>query len=171
MYNARPLRLSRKPVASIAVLGLCYGLLPLVYGFTQHGGGLTRALVIVGGLWFLQRVSTSIMKDFKDAKGDKLFGKKTFYLVYGRRAIAWVSNSFSLVAYIGIIAFLLYNFSLSVLSITLCAVASAAAVRNIIIRLRLFTVPDEKTLAGIFSKSFIYQNQFDAIILLCLILL
>jgi len=171
LYNKPPMYLSRRPLASVITLGLCYGALPLLYGYVLSGRGLTSFIVVLGFLWFIQRIATSILKDFKDVHGDKRFGKKTFYLVYGQQKTALVSVAFSLLAYSGVIALVFIKFGTSTLSLALGFLAAVVALRNFLLRLNLLKTQDEKKLASIFSRSFHYQNQFDLVVLLWLMTL
>src|SRR6266550_1794781 len=101
LYNYKPFRLSQRPIASIFLLGLCYGALPFLYGYLLGGGYIkvsVALLLITSGL-FLQRISLSIMKDYKDASGDKLHHKHTFYLTYGKKLTALISSLTVIMAY------------------------------------------------------------------------
>lgn len=169
LYNMPPYLASRRPISSILILGLCYGQLPIVYGFVLASGGFDKFFIVFAILWFFVRVSISIMKDYKDSEGDKLFNKQTFYLHFGGKVTAIVSLAFSSIAYLGIVTLLFISKGTSTsFGITLI-LSGLLALRNIKQRIEVLRVKDEKKLTNIFSKSFIYHNQFEAAVLLCLI--
>lgn len=89
MYNAPPYKASRRPVASIVVLSVTASLLPFLIGSAL--AGMTNVTIIYGTIFLLMRASVSLLKDYKDAKGDARYKKKTFLLVYGARRVALVS--------------------------------------------------------------------------------
>lgn len=101
-YNAHPLRLSRRPLGSIIVLGICYGFAPFMIGVSLDSS-VTIADVLFGASVAFGRISLSILKDYKDAHGDALHQKKTFLLVYGRSNVRYLSIFFSALGYAGVI--------------------------------------------------------------------
>lgn len=170
-YNLGPIRGSKRPIISILTMGACYGALPFIYGYLVAGGGLTdRYLISMAIFWFLARVSTSIMKDYKDAAGDRAFKKDTFYLHYGRQATAWVSLATATIAYSGLIVTLLNNRQTNGGFLAAISLAGILAVRNLISRSKLIDIKSEAKLNSIFHKSVFQHNQFEAAVLLCLIL-
>lgn len=169
LYNSRPFYFSRRPVASILIMGICYAALPFAYGFSLNNQQVTKTVLVLGLAWFSQRISTSILKDFKDAKGDKLHRKNTFYLAYGYHRTISTSLVCSVAAYAVVIAMLFSKIDFSIVNVSLIAIVVLIAVRNIVTRLRLRNTSSEKLLAGMFRKIFFYQNQFDTAVLLCLI--
>ncbi len=86
VYNAKPFQLSKRPIGSIVMMALCYGLLPFLAG-ASLGSPLTPLLLALGIGFALSRASLSILKDYKDAVGDAKHHKKTFLLVYGRTMV------------------------------------------------------------------------------------
>jgi len=167
-YNKPPLLLSRKPISSIVVLALMYSTIPLYYGYYLEGGLVTNHylfyLIIA---WFFVRISISILKDYKDARGDKIYNKKTFYLTFGDRATALVSIICGLIGYLGIliITFLITkSFWLLILLIPL-------TLWTLYLRFTLFSTEDVKILSQTFHRIFFGQNPLDLIFLICLILL
>ena len=152
-------------------MGLCYGALPFIYGYLLANGNFKSAgFLLMALFWFLTRVSTAIMKDYKDATGDRLFNKKTFYLRYGGDMTAWVSIITSTIAYIGVVAVLLLLEPKTIVLFITLALASLLASRNIMLRLSLTKTRSEKRLNSIFHKSVFRHNQFEAAVLLCLVL-
>jgi 4-hydroxybenzoate polyprenyltransferase len=105
LYNS-VLYLSRRPLASIITLGLCYGGIPYWIGLSL-GSGADFTAIILGIFFALSRASLSILKDYKDASGDALHNKKTFLLVYGRTIVRRASVSLAVIGFIGIITCLM----------------------------------------------------------------
>lgn len=81
-YNFRPLQLSRRPISSILTLGLTYAGLPLIAGYLLHHDTLPISVTLLAICWATSRISLSILKDFKDKKGDAKHHKHTFLLRY-----------------------------------------------------------------------------------------
>ncbi|MFO0881917.1 MAG: UbiA family prenyltransferase [Candidatus Saccharimonadales bacterium] len=100
-YNTKPLQLSRRPLLSIGILGIMYGALPVVLGYLLSVKTISVAQMLVLALvWFLLRVSISLLKDFKDEAGDRKYHKQTFLIVYGPKAVALSSIVSALMAYV-----------------------------------------------------------------------
>jgi len=165
-YNKPPLLLSRKPVSSLVILGLAYGIIPLLYGYIVSGRTFQPSFALALALWFLLRYSISIMKDYKDAKGDKVFNKRTFYLTFGRTTTIWLGLLLSIFSYIGILTL---SFNIRPLN-WFFLIPIAIAFWNILTRIKLFSTHSEKEANKIFHKAFFGQNQFEAVYLVWLIL-
>lgn len=169
-YNAPPFSLSRRPVWSIIILVLFYALLPLVFGLKLSGNGFSGMFYLLCLAMSLQRFSISMLKDYKDVFGDKKFGKNTFLLVYGHRMTAIISLSFCMAGYVGVF-FVLSTMVPAEGSISLYAALSALALLAILNtrrRLGLVRTTDNKALATIFRQSFVAENQFNLLLILCL---
>ena len=102
VYNRQPFGFSRRPLLSIVTLGVAYAVIPVAYGVRLGANQWSALEGIAIALWFLRRMSVSILKDYKDEKGDRAMGKRTFYLVYGHRRTALVSIIMSALAFAGI---------------------------------------------------------------------
>lgn len=167
-YNKRPLVLSRRPISSIMTLALIYSVFPLIYGYYLNNGLKNdNYFLFLIAFWFLVRISVAILKDYKDVKGDKIYNKKTFYLVFGNKYTIWVSVLFFCFGSFGVLFILFatkdpnWLFVLPILFV----------LRNFSLRLKLFKTQDTKKLSNIFPPIFFGQNQFDLAFLLCLIFL
>lgn len=122
LYNAKPFQASHRPVASIIVLYLSYGLVPVLIGAAF--GTFSMFVLVVAGLWGLSRVSLSLLKDYKDAHADAKVGKKTFLLVYGSRRTAHASIVFAGVGMVGLlVALATYEPSYSLVFLLIVALA------------------------------------------------
>ncbi len=165
-YNKRPFQLSRKPIWSILSLGTTSTLLPMSYGFWLANKNVTQAFFLTLFFWFFLRISITLLKDFKDQKGDKKFQKQTFNLKFGNKFTAWTSLALALISYIGIFvtAFLIKTFNL------LFLLPSLMIVYNSIIRLKLLSIKNSDEGNAVFYKSFIGENRFEVVYLLWLIL-
>jgi 4-hydroxybenzoate polyprenyltransferase len=100
-YNSKPFQFSRKPIGSIVVLGISYGLIPVIVGLSIGGRVSLGAAIFLTIFLALIRASLSILKDYKDAVGDSKHNKKTFLLAYGRTAVQRITIVFAFIGYIG----------------------------------------------------------------------
>lgn len=112
-YNSRPFQASRRPIASIIVLSGAGALLPFLFGAAL--GELSSTVWIAGLYWWVGRISLSVLKDYKDVKGDAKHSKKTFLLRYGAQRVAWVSLLTFLLGYGLFIALLLHDLASTML--------------------------------------------------------
>ena len=103
-YSLRPLRLSERGLMAVVLLPLGYVVLPFLVGIFTVQASLSRNdLVILAGLYltFMGRI---VLKDFRDERGDKLFGKRTFLIRHGREstcmfsAACWIAGCGALIA-------------------------------------------------------------------------
>ncbi len=101
-YSIRPLRLCDRGVVAPLLLPAGYVALPYLVGVFACQADLTRRdLLLLVGLYvaFIGRIA---LKDFRDVTGDRMFGKRTFLLRYGRQAtcvfsaVCWVAGTMTL---------------------------------------------------------------------------
>ena len=171
VYNLQPFRASKRPVMSISIMGICYGVLPFVYGYLLGDGDYRQwYFLALLPFWFLARFSTAILKDYKDAAGDKKFQKDTFYLHFGSILTAWTSIVAALVSYFGIIMILTLTLNKNTMFYIFMALAALLAIKALLLRFSLLETTNEKTLNSIFHKTVFRHNQFEGALLLCLIL-
>jgi 4-hydroxybenzoate polyprenyltransferase len=87
-YSAPPLRICARPHLAAPSLGIAYVALPYALGLAAAG---------VSPSWFDARAAAALvvlftgrmlLKDFRDRRGDAMFGKRTFLLVHGKRMTA-----------------------------------------------------------------------------------
>jgi 4-hydroxybenzoate polyprenyltransferase len=94
-YSVPPVRIADRGGLAALVLPGCYLGVPYLLGRFAAGAALDRtsALTLVG--LYLGFVARLLLKDFRDVRGDAMFGKRTFLVRHGRRptcvasAIAW----------------------------------------------------------------------------------
>ena len=168
LYNKPPFILSRKPFMALIILGLMYSTVPLLYGYYLRNGeyfGVSFLYLII--CWFFLRVSIVLLKDFKDSKGDREYGKKSFYSSFGTARTIWVSMIFFCLSSVGIMSILFYSKKLGILAI----LPALFILKDFYVRSKLFRAPSTKELTGLFYKIYLGQNQFDVTFLLCLIFL
>jgi 4-hydroxybenzoate polyprenyltransferase len=103
-YSLPPLRISGRGVIAPMLLPLGYVAVPYLVGlFAVRGSVGPRDLLVLAGLYagFIGRI---ILKDFRDVRGDSLFGKRTFLVRHGRgptcvlSAVFWVAGASVLLA-------------------------------------------------------------------------
>jgi 4-hydroxybenzoate polyprenyltransferase len=83
-YSVRPVRLADRGAVASTVLPACYVAVPYLLGiFAVRGTVRPDDLVLLAGLYvgFIGRI---LLKDFRDVRGDALFGKRTFLVRHGR---------------------------------------------------------------------------------------
>ena len=98
-YSLRPIRIAERGAVASLLLPLGYVAVPFLVGILAVRSRVTGAdLTLLGGLYvgFIGRI---LLKDFRDVRGDALFGKRTFLVRHGRRAtcsfsaVCWVAGS------------------------------------------------------------------------------
>jgi 4-hydroxybenzoate polyprenyltransferase len=103
-YSLRPVRIADRGAVASLVLPACYVAVPYLVGiFAARAFVRPADLLLLAGLYvgFIGRI---LLKDFRDVRGDALFGKRTFLVRHGRvwtcrfSACCWVVGSIMLVA-------------------------------------------------------------------------
>ena len=90
-YSLRPFRFADRGVLAPLVLPACYVAVPFLLGVDAAHRPLTsHELILLGGL-YLGFIGRIVLKDFRDVRGDALFGKRTFLVRHGRRATCTLS--------------------------------------------------------------------------------
>jgi 4-hydroxybenzoate polyprenyltransferase len=113
-YSLPPVRLARRGAVASLLLPACYVAVPFLLGLLAvrpHAGPGTGSgpvirpadLALLAGL-YLGFIGRILLKDFRDVRGDALFGKRTFLVRYGRRwtcavsACCWLAGTAVIVA-------------------------------------------------------------------------
>ncbi len=98
-YSLRPIRIADRGAVASLLLPAGYVAVPVLVGIFSVRSTLTvRDVLLVVGLYvgFIGRI---VLKDFRDVRGDALFGKRTFLVRHGRRAtcqlsaVSWVGGA------------------------------------------------------------------------------
>jgi 4-hydroxybenzoate polyprenyltransferase len=90
-YSLRPLRLSHRGVVASLVLPAAFVVVPYLVGILGVTPSVTWGdVALLPGL-YVAFVGRIILKDFRDAAGDAMFGKWTFLLRHGQVATCLVS--------------------------------------------------------------------------------
>jgi len=105
-YSFKPVRITDRGIMGQLMLPIAYVLLPLSLGYWSTDTVNSYPWLLLAGLYtgFIARL---MLKDFRDVKGDKMFGKRTFLLRHGRLATCYVSEFF------GIISLIIMSFVIS----------------------------------------------------------
>ena len=92
-YSLRPVRLSDRGAVASMLLPAGYVAVPYLTGLLAARATVRAAdLVLLGGL-YLGFIGRILLKDFRDVRGDALFGKRTFLVRHGRRRTCAVSGA------------------------------------------------------------------------------
>lgn len=103
-YSLRPIRIADRGAVASLILPAGYVAVPYLVGiFSARSTVTPRDFALLGGLYigFIGRI---LLKDFRDVRGDALFGKRTFLVRYGRRTtcissgVCWIAGAATLVA-------------------------------------------------------------------------
>jgi 4-hydroxybenzoate polyprenyltransferase len=91
-YSVRPLQLSRRGGVAPLLLPLGYVALPYLLGYGLVGWEIPQRGILLLIALYLQFMGRIILKDYRDVKGDATYGKQTFLLKFGNRAVCMVSG-------------------------------------------------------------------------------
>jgi 4-hydroxybenzoate polyprenyltransferase len=97
MYSVRPIRIADRGSVAALTLPACYVVVPYLDGFLAADGRFAPSdALLLAGLYvgFIGRI---LLKDFRDVRGDALFGKRTFIVRHGRVVTCRVSASMGVV--------------------------------------------------------------------------
>lgn len=164
-YNARPLCASRRPIASMVVLAVSYGLLPLFIGASL--GRISREVVLLGIVWSVSRVSLSLLKDYKDAVGDAKSNKHTFLLVFGHSRVRLISLFGVMIGNTGVLLVAFGSVGKKG-GLLLVALLACLYIATIAWRGRLFLKHSYQELNEVFHQALYLQVLFDGVVVLWL---
>ena len=163
VYNERPFQTSHRPALSIVALGLAYGAVPFLLGASL--GNISWAVICMAIGWTIGRSSLSLLKDYKDAKGDVAAKKRTFLLVYGGTPTAKLSLGLAILGFL--ICTIVATTSLHH-AFTAIIILGGTAAWLLYLRTQLFRTKQYHTLNQIFHNCLKYQLIFDGLIIVCL---
>lgn len=93
-YSVRPVRLADRGALASMLLPAGYVAVPFLLGLAAVDAPLTWRPAAVLGALYLGFIGRILLKDFRDVRGDALFGKRTFLVRHGRRATCALSACF-----------------------------------------------------------------------------
>lgn len=160
-YNSRPIQASRRPILSMVLLAIAYGVTPVLIGMSFGSIDYLGVLFIVS--WTMARLSLSLLKDFKDAHGDAKVDKKTFLLVYGKNRTVQFSVVLASFGLLGVLS-LVFVVTQNTLAMVLLAIATAM----IFMRAHMFRMDSYDSLNKEFHQGLQYQAVFDGMVVACL---
>jgi 4-hydroxybenzoate polyprenyltransferase len=103
-YSLRPVRIADRGVVAPLALPACYVAVPFLIGALSVKSSLSLVqCVLLTGL-YLAFIGRIVLKDFRDVRGDALFGKRTFLVRHGRKAaitfsaVFWTAGSLLVIA-------------------------------------------------------------------------
>lgn len=98
-YSLPPVRLSKRGIVASLTLPIGYVATPFLVGVLAARGSVGGSdLIVLAGL-YIAFIGRLVLKDFRDVRGDTLFGKRTFLVRRGRgaacvvAAIAWTTGT------------------------------------------------------------------------------
>lgn len=166
-YNTKPLLLSYRPQLSIVALGVLYATLPFLVGYFMYATEMSWQVALLAVLWGCARAAISILKDFKDVKGDKKHGKHTFLLRYGRGVTLAVSNCLATLGLAGVAVAGLWFVAPQYQYLYIATLAAAAGA---VVRVRHDTLVRAGHENNYFQQLLMVQVFFDGGVLLWLTL-
>lgn len=98
IYSLKPFRLTDRTFTSPLILAFWYTYYPLSLGFWSANGKTAYPWILSIGI-FLAFVARMLLKDFRDVRGDKKFGKITFLIRYGAKTTCVASAVLWLLAF------------------------------------------------------------------------
>jgi 4-hydroxybenzoate polyprenyltransferase len=121
-YSLPPVRLADRGAFASLMLPACYVAVPFLLGVFAVRAALRPAdLALLAGL-YLAFIGRIVLKDFRDVRGDALFGKRTFLVRHGRprtclfSAGCWVAGSVAVMAAVRPSVALLCGYAVSLLA-------------------------------------------------------
>jgi len=90
-YSLRPIRLSGRGVVAPILLPAGFVAAPFLLGIMSVRGTVTVGDLTMMGALYVGFIGRIVLKDFRDVRGDALFGKRTFLVRHGRRATCRLS--------------------------------------------------------------------------------
>ncbi len=90
-YSLPPTKVSYRGALAPLLLPIGYVLLPFLVGVWSINSTLTKNGWYILVALYISFIGRIILKDFRDIKGDKKYGKRTFLIRYGRKSTCIVS--------------------------------------------------------------------------------
>jgi len=117
-----PLDFKGRGLLAVSILGICYGVMPWLLGYSILAQPPTSWAYIIMFASFIFAAGIISLKDFKDVKGDTFYGKRTLLVRYGGRVthkIIVVSTCVSYLFIAGATYALAHSITLTCISVVL----------------------------------------------------
>lgn len=136
-YSFKPIRITDRGILSQLMLPIAYVVFPLSLGYWSIETENPYPWLLLAGLYtgFVARL---MLKDFRDIKGDTMFGKRTFLIRHGHLATCYVSALF------GFISLIIFSFVIHFNIGTLIALSTGHIVASLLLKV-LSNTPDIKS--------------------------
>jgi len=85
-YSLRPIRIAERGAMASLLLPAGYVAVPYLAGLLSVRCAVTPRDLLLGGGLYIGFIGRILLKDFRDVRGDALFGKRTFLVRHGRAA-------------------------------------------------------------------------------------
>lgn len=103
-YSMPPIRISYRGILAPLLLSFGYVVIPFSLAYFIHQNNLSDTAKIIIVSMYVSFIGRIILKDYRDVKGDKKFGKRTFLVRHGKLTTNLVASS----------AWLIGNFLISI---------------------------------------------------------
>ncbi len=158
LYSLRPTRISYRGFLAQLLLPLGYVGLTFLLGAGLHGYALTAPQWLLFAGLYVSFVGRLLLKDFRDVRGDKAVGKRTFLIRHGRNltclaaGTAWVLGSLTIA----------YVYRADLLFILLLQVFTAGALVTLVQLLKEGSLPRQLILIALAGR---YANGAGILLL------
>ena len=123
-YSLRPIRLSDRGALTALLLPFGYVTVPFLTGLFATGATFTKSSAIVLAGLYVGFIGRLLLKDFRDVRGDALFGKRTFLVRYGRGPTCTLSAGCLLASNLALLGVPGHNVAFTAVNLTLSAIAA-----------------------------------------------
>ncbi len=93
VYSLRPIRVSDRGIAAQYLLAFAYTYFPLSLGYWSSAANYSFPWLLSFGI-FSSFIARLLLKDFRDVRGDRQYGKKTFLLRHGPKITTLTSAGY-----------------------------------------------------------------------------
>lgn len=93
MYSLPPARISYRGIWALLLLPIGYVALPFTYTFLIVNKQADLWFWLLGASIYISFIGRMALKDYRDIRGDKVFGKRTFLIRYGNSRTVWFAMS------------------------------------------------------------------------------
>ena len=109
IYSMPPIRVSYRGLLAPALLPIGYVVLPFILGTIVVAGSYSASVVLVLLGLYMLFFSRVLLKDFRDVKGDKKFGKLTFLLRHSVKVVT-ATSAFACTIGVGLLSYFVIKY-------------------------------------------------------------